>query len=151
MVIQFTLQELAGFLCFVLLVFIGVLLITLLWKINKIVSTCRSKLDENAKLFQQSILPLPGIMQNTEEICKNLKDSSEHLRVALPPLLKDAEYISHSTVEGVASANAAILAVRTGVDETVTTMRKDVSDLMDYFHLASEIIKILMHAFSGKK
>ena len=59
--------------------------------------------------------------------------------------------ISGAAKEGVKTASEAIVNLSTGVSDTVDAIKLDVSEFRDYFHIAAEIIKIIIHAFSSKK
>lgn len=151
MIIQFTVQDLLMFLGFTLLAVIGILLILILWKANKVMSTFRVLVDSNREGLQKSIGRLPGIIENADHISQSMKITTDQLGLSAPAILKDAEFISGAAKEGVKTASAAIINVSTGVSDTVDAIRLDVSEFGDYFHIAAEIIKIIIHAFSSKK
>jgi len=151
MVIQFTVQDLLLFLGCALLGVIGILLISVLWKINKMVGTCKTILDTNQDLIKRTIQTVPGIMENAELISSNVKNTTDKLNESLPGILKDAEYISHATKDGVEIASAAIINVSTGVNDTVDAIKQEASDFSTYFHIVTEIIKIIIHSFSSSK
>jgi len=151
MVIQFTLQDLLFFLGCVLVAVIGVLLIAILLKANKVMGICRTMIETNKDSIQKTIQALPGIMENSEQISKNVKITTDQLSKSGPLILKDAEYITHTTKEGVEIASSAIINVSTGVNDTVDAIKQEASEFSTYFHIASEIIKIIIHAFSSGK
>lgn len=151
MIIQFTVQDLLMFLGFTLLAVIGILLILILWKANKVMGTFRALIDSNRDGLQKSIGSLPGIIENADHITQNMRVTTDQLSLSGPVILKDAEFISGAAKEGVKTASAAIVNVSTGVSDTVDAIRLDVSGFADYFHIAAEIIKIIIHAFSSKK
>lgn len=149
--IQFTWQELLVFLGCVLLGAIGVLLVGILWKANKIMGTFRKSVDANQDAFNKTVQSLPGIMGNAEEISKNLKVTTDQLSVSGPLILKDAEYVSKTAKNGIDVASSAIINVSTGVNDTVDAIKQEASEVSSYFHIAAEIIKIIIHAFSSGK
>lgn len=151
MVIQFTLQDLALFIGVVLAIIVGVLLIAILWKANKVMGTFRTLADANQDSIKRTIASLPGIMENAEEISKNLKVTTDQLSKSGPVILKDAEYITDTAKQGVESASAAIINVSTGVNDTVEAIKEEASELSTYFHIAAEIVKIIIRAFSSGK
>ena len=149
--IQFTWQELLVFLGCVLLGAIGVLLVGILWKANKIMGTFRKSVDANQDAFSKTVQSLPGIMGNAEEISKNLKVTTDQLSISGPLILKDAEHVSNAAKNGVDIASSAIINVSTGVNDTVDAIKQEASEVSSYFHIAAEIIKIIIHAFSSGK
>lgn len=151
MLIQFTLQDLLLFLGCALLAVIGVLLILILWKANKVMGTIRTITDANKDSIQKSLKTLPGIMENTEQISSNVKDTTDKLKESVPLILKDAEYVSGAAKNGVEIASSAIINVSTGVNDTVDAIKQEASDIGTYFHLVTEIIKIIIHSFSSGK
>jgi len=151
MVIQFTVQDLLAFLGGTLLLVIGVLLILLLWKANRVMGTFHILLDSNLEGIKKSMKSLPVIVENAEHISQNMKVTTDQLSLSAPVILKDAEFISGAAKDGVKTASAAIIDVSTGVSDTVDAIRLDVSDFGAYFHIAEEIIKVIIHAFSSKK
>jgi len=151
MLIQFTLQDLLLFLGCTLLAVIGVFLIVILWKTNKIVGTFRKMVDDNQDAVNRSLKALPGIMENTEQISINVKDTTDKLRVSVPVILKDAEFVANKTKDGVEIASSAIINVSTGVNDTVDAIKQEASDIGTYFHIVTEIIKIIIHSFSSGK
>lgn len=151
MLIQFTVQDLLVFVGCVLLGIIAVLLICVLWKANQIMGTVRKSVDANRDAFEKTVQSLPGIMENAEQISKNLKVTTDQLSVSGPVILKDVEYVTNATKNGVDIASSAIINVSTGVNDTVDALKQEASELSSYFHLAAEIIKIIIHAFSSGK
>lgn len=151
MVIQFTLQDLLLFLGCVLLGVVGIFLVSILFKVNKMMGTCRTLLDSNQDSIKRTIQSMPGIMENTEKITENVKDTTDKVKDAAPGIIKDAEYVSHAAKNGAEVASAALVNVSTGVNETVDAIKEEVSDISTYVHIASEIIKIIIRAFSSGK
>lgn len=151
MVIQFTLQDLLLFLGCVLVGVIGIFLVIILWKVNKMIGTCKVLLDSNQDSIKRTIQAMPGIMENTEKITDNVKDTTDKVKESAPGILKDAEYITHAAKNGAEVASNALVNVSTGVNETVDAIKEEVSDISTYIHIASEIIKIIIHAFSSGK
>lgn len=151
MVIQFTVQDLLLFLGCALLAVIGVFLIAILWKMNKIIGTFRSVVESNQDAVNRTIKTLPGIMENAEQISGNVKITTDQLKVSGPVILKDAEFVANATKDGVEIASAAIINVSTGVNDTVDAIKQEAEDFGAYFHIAAEIIKIIIRAFSSGK
>lgn len=151
MVIQFTLQDLLLFLGCALLAVIGVFLIAILWKTNKVIGTFRSMVESNQDSISRTIRTLPGIMENAEQISSNVKITTDQLKVSGPVILKDAEFVANATKDGVEIASAAIINVSTGVNDTVDAIKQEAEDFGAYFHIAAEIIKIIIRAFSSGK
>ena len=151
MVIQFTVQDLLLFLGCVLLAVIGVFLIAILWKTNKMISTFKSIVESNQDAVNRTIKTLPGIMENAEQISGNVKITTDQLKVSGPVILKDAEFVANATKDGVEIASAAIINVSTGVNDTVDAIKQEAEEFGAYFHIAAEIIKIIIRAFSSGK
>lgn len=151
MIIQFTLQDLLLFLGCVLLAVIGVLLVAILWKINKVMGTCRSMVETHQDSINRTIKALPGIMENAEQISSNVKITTDQLKISGPVILKDAEFVANATKDGVETASAAIINVSTGVNDTVDAIKQEAEEFGAYFHIAAEIIKIIIRAFSSGK
>ncbi|MEI8200711.1 MAG: hypothetical protein WCG21_11665 [Eubacteriales bacterium] len=151
MVIQFTLQDLLLFLGCALLAVIGVFLIAILWKTNKVIGVFRSMVESNQDSINKTIRTLPGIMENAEQISGNVKVTTDQLKVSGPAILKDAEFVANATKDGVEIASAAIINVSTGVNDTVDAIKQEAEDFGAYFHIAAEIIKIIIRAFSSGK
>ena len=151
MVIQFTVQDLLLFLGCALLAVIGVFLIVILWKTNKIISTFRSIVESNQDSVNRTIKTLPGIMENAEQISGNVKITTDQLKLSGPVILKDAEFVANATKDGVEIASAAIINVSTGVNDTVDAIKQEAEEFGAYFHIAAEIIKIIIRAFSSGK
>lgn len=151
MVIQFTLQDLLLFLGCALLAVIGIFLIAILWKMNKVIGTFRSMVESNQDSISRTIRTLPGIMENAEQISSNVKITTDQLKVSGPVILKDAEFVANATKDGVEIASAAIINVSTGVNDTVDAIKQEAEDFGAYFHIAAEIIKIIIRAFSSGK
>lgn len=151
MVIQFAVQDLLLFLGCALLAVIGVFLIAILWKTNKIISTFRSIVESNQDAVNRTIKTLPGIMENAEQISGNVKITTDQLKLSGPVILKDAEFVANATKDGVEIASAAIINVSTGVNDTVDAIKQEAEEFGAYFHIAAEIIKIIIRAFSSGK
>jgi len=151
MVIQFTVQDLLLFLGCGLLAVIGVFLIAILWKTNKMISTFKSIVESNQDAVNRTIKTLPGIMENAEQISGNVKITTDQLKVSGPVILKDAEFVANATKDGVEIASAAIINVSTGVNDTVDAIKQEAEEFGAYFHIAAEIIKIIIRAFSSGK
>lgn len=151
MVIQFTVQDLLLFLGCILVGVIGVLLVAILLKANKVMGICKTMIETNKDSITRTIQAVPVIMENSEQITKNVKITTDQLSKSGPVILKDAEYITSTAKEGVEIASAAIINVSTGVNDTVDAIKQEASDFSTYFHIASEIIKIIINAFSSRK
>ena len=151
MVIQFTVQDLLLFLGCVLLAVIGVFLIAILWKTNKMIGTFKSIVESNQDAVNRTIKTLPGIMENAEQISGNVKITTDQLKVSGPVILKDAEFVANATKDGVEIASAAIINVSTGVNDTVDAIKQEAEEFGAYFHIAAEIIKTIIRAFSSGK
>ena len=151
MVIQFTVQDLLLFLGCGLLAVIGVFLIAIIWKTNKMISTFKSIVESNQDAVNRTIKTLPGIMENAEQISGNVKITTDQLKVSGPVILKDAEFVANATKDGVEIASAAIINVSTGVNDTVDAIKQEAEEFGAYFHIAAEIIKIIIRAFSSGK
>ncbi len=148
MLIQFTLQDMLLFLGCALLGIIGVLLILILWKTNKVMGVFRTMVDSNRASINRSMQALPAIMENTEQISSNVKDTTDKLNESFPEMLKDAEYITHETKNAVKVASSTVMNVSSGVNDTVDAIKQEASDFGTYFHIVTEIFKIIFHSFS---
>ena len=96
MVIQFTLQELMYFLVAVLGIAAGIILLSILWHIKKMLGNLRTYLERGT---------ITGIIENADHISSNVRETTDRFRISTPVILQE--------VEGV--ANAARGSIETGL------------------------------------
>lgn len=121
MEITFTIQDLGIFIGWMLLLAVGVFLILVLWKLFRILGRVQAAMTAHHDDIDRSIKAMPGIMENAEKVTENLKDTTDQIAYASE-----------------------------GVGDTVDVIREGAEDFGTYFHIISEIIKVIVHAFSGK-
>ncbi len=151
MVIQFTLQDLLLFLGCTLVIAIGIISLPVLWDIKKITGTLRSLVETNEDSIQKSIRTIPGILENTEHISNNVRDTTDKFKTTVPVILQEAEYVSHAAKESIEITSAAIEQVSSEVIDTVDAFKKNTSDFATYYHIITELLQTLYRAYTSRK
>ncbi len=151
MVIQFTLQDLIYLLVGVLGVSAGILLLSILWNIKKIVGTLRPMVETNQEFINESIRTMPVIFENVGHISSNVRETTDKLRISVPVILDEVEAVTNASKVNIDLAGVVMENVSSGITETLATYEKNTSDFMNYFHIIEEVLQILYSRFTSKK
>ena len=151
MVIQFTLQDLLYFLGGVLVISAGILLLSILWNIKKMVDVVRPLLETNQENINNAIRTMPGIFVNVEQISSDVKETTDKLKISIPVILNNVEGITNASKANIELAGAVMESVSSGITETVAAYKKVVPGFMDYFHIFKEVLQVLARTFSSRK
>jgi biotin synthase-related radical SAM superfamily protein len=151
MVIQFTLQDLVLFLAGGLGVAIGILLISVLWNVKKSASALRLILETNSEPVKKAIGYLPEIIDNIGQISKDVRETTDKLKVSVPIVLQEVESVTGSAKKSIDLAGVVLENVGCEINGSVFTYKKDTSSFTAYFHIFEEVLKIIYHTFYAKK
>ena len=151
MVIQFTLQGLMIFIVCALGIAAGALLLPILWNTKKIISILRNMIETNQESIEKTIRTMPGILENVTHISGNVSEITDKLKVSVPIILQEVEYVTHATKGSIESANVVIENIGYGINETLATYNKDTSGLIAYVHIFEEVLQIVYRIFSPSK
>ena len=155
MVIQFTLQGLMIFVVCALGIAAGILLLPILWNIKKVVGVLRPLVETNQESIKKTIKTMPGILENVGQISSNVRDTTDKLKVSVPVILKEVESCTNSAKGSLQLAGAVIENMGSGINETISSYKKDTSEdssgIMAYFHIVKEILQIIYRTFSSGK
>jgi len=127
MVIQFALQDLMYFLIGVLGITVGIILVSILWNIRKMVCIVRPLMENNQKNIQKILGTMPIIFEDVGQISSNVRETTDGLKVSAPVILQEVEYV----------ANAARGSIESGY--------------VGYLHILKEVVQIIYSTFSGRK
>lgn len=133
MTIQFSLQDIMLFLLYTLGISSGILLFSILWKVNKAFRT------------------IPSILEDVGQISINVRETTDKLKVSVPVILQEVENVTYAAKGSIVLAGAVMENMGTGVNETVATYRKDTIGFMTYLPIFEELLQILYRAFSQRK
>ena len=85
MTIEFSLQEIMLFLLYALGISSGILLFSILWKVNKAFRT------------------IPAIIEDVGQISINVRETTDKLKVSVPAILQGVERVTYAANETVAT------------------------------------------------
>lgn len=152
MLIQFTLQELMLFLISALGIVAGMLLLPILWNIKKIIGILRPQVEASQEIINQSIIMMPGILENVEQISSNVRETTDHLKISAPVILQEVEFVTTAAKGNLALASVMMENIGFGVNTTIAAgCKKDATVLMDYIHIFEEILQIIYRNYSAKQ
>jgi predicted PurR-regulated permease PerM len=151
MVIQFTLQGLMIFLVCALGIAAGILLIPILWNINKMVGNLRTLVETNQEFINKTIKTMPGTFENAGQISSNVRETTDKLKISVPAILQEVEYVTNAAKESIELAGVVIENVGSGINETIATYKKDTQDYVAYFHIFEEVLQIIYRTFTSRK
>jgi len=60
---------------------IGILLVSVFWKIKKVVSTLQALLETNQESIKKNVSTMPGIFDNVGQISINVRDTVDKLKI----------------------------------------------------------------------
>jgi len=150
MVIQFTLQDLIFFLVCALGIAAGILLLPILWNIKKVVGALRSLVETNQEFIQKTIRTMPGILENTEQISSNVRETTEKLKISVPVILQEVECVTNAAKGSIELAGAVMENMGSGINETIADYNKYTPGFMAYLHILEEVLQIIYRTFSSK-
>jgi hypothetical protein len=151
MVIQFTMLELMYFLVGVLGVTTGILLISILWNIKKMVAVVRPLVETNQEAISKTISTMPGIFANVEQISGDVRETTDKVKISLPVILHEVEGVTFASKANIELAGVVMENVSSGITGTLAAYNKDVPDIIGYFHIFEEVLQILYRTFYSKK
>lgn len=151
MLIQFTLQELMIFLVCTLGIAAGVILISILWNIKKVVGVLGPLVESNQEFIENTIKTMPGTFENFGQISINVREVTDKLKISVPVILQEVKCITGATKESVEVASAAIDNLSFEVIDTVASFKKESSDLTAYFHIIADIVQTIYRTFYTSK
>jgi len=151
MVFQFTLQDLMLFLAGVLGIAVGILLVSALWKIKKVVGMLQALLETNQESIKKTVSTMPGIFDNVGQISINVRDTTDKLKISVPVILQEVESVTNAAKGSIELAGAVIENVGSGINETIGVHKRDASGFMAYLHIFEEVLQIIYRTFSSRK
>ena len=151
MVFQFTLQDLMLFLAGVLGIAVGILLVSVLWKIKKVVGTLQALLETNQESIKKTVSTMPGIFDNVGQISINVRDTTDKLKISVPVILQEVESVTNAAKGSIELAGAVIENAGSGINETISAYKRETSSIMNYFQIIEEILEIICRVFSSSK
>ena len=151
MVIQITLQELMIFLVCTFGIAAGILLIPILWNINKMVGNLRTLVETNQEFINKTIKTMPATFENAGQISINVRETTDKLKISVPAILQEVEYVTNAAKGSIELAGVVIENVGSGINETIATYKKDTQDYMAYFHIFEEVLQIIYRTFTSSK
>jgi methyl-accepting chemotaxis protein len=151
MVIQITLQELMIFLVCALGIAAGILLIPILWNINKMVGNLRTLVETNQEFINKTIKTMPGTFENAGQISSNVRETTDKLKISVPAILQEVEYVTNAAKGSIELAGVVIEKVGSEINETIATYKKDTQDYVAYFHIFEEVLQIIYRTFTSRK
>lgn len=151
MVIQMTVQEIVIFIACIIGFVAGILLVAILWDIKKIVGVFRPVIQKNKAGLQTAIGMIPVIVQNAAQISSDVKETTEKLKVAVPVILEDAQWVAHATKGSIQLATVAVENVGSGILDTVEAYKRAVPSIASYICVVQEIVQIIARMFSREK
>jgi len=151
MVFQFTLQDLMLFLAGVLGIAVGILLVSALWKIKKVVGTLQALLETNQESIKKTVSTMPGIFDNVGQISINVRDTTDKLKISVPVILQEVESVTNAAKGSIELAGAVIENVGSGINETIGVHKRVASGFMAYLHIFEEVLQIIYRTFSSRK
>ena len=151
MAFQFTLQDLMLFLAGVLGIAVGILLVSALWKIKKVVGTLQTLLETNQESIKKTVSTMPGIFDNVGQISINVRDTTDKLKISVPVILQEVESVTNAAKGSIELAGDVIENVGSGINETIGVHKRDTSGFMAYLHIFEEVLQIIYRTFSSGK
>jgi predicted PurR-regulated permease PerM len=148
---QFTLQDLMLFLAGVLGIAVGILLISTLWNIKKLVGTLRTLLETNQESIKKTVSTMPEIFDNVGQISINVRDTTDKLKISVPVILQEVESVTNAAKESIELTGVVIGNMGSGINETIVAHKKETFGFMPYLHIFDEVLQIIYRTFSSRK
>lgn len=152
MIIQFTLQEFMLLLVSAFGIAAGVLLIPILWDIKKVVSILRPLVETNQESVKRIIKTIPAIFEDAGYISKNVRETTDRIKISAPAILKEVEVATNSAKDSIELAGVIMGNMSSGINnETAVTYKKDGSAFMAYLSIFEEVLQIVYRTYSSSK
>jgi hypothetical protein len=151
MVIQVSLLDIMLFLVYALGIAAVTLLLPILWNVKKVVGILLPLMETNQEIINKTMITMPGIIENVGQISSNLKETTNVLKVSLPAILQEAEYVTNAAKGSIEMAGVVMENLGSGLNETAATNGKDTYDFVAYFHIIEEVLQIIYRTFSSGK
>jgi hypothetical protein len=151
MVIQVSLLDIMLFLVYALGIAAVTLLLPILWNVKKVVGILLPLVETNQESINKTMITMPGIIENVGQISSNLKETTSVLKVSLPAILQEAEYVTNAAKGSIEMAGVVMENLGSGFNETAATYGKDTYDFVAYFHIIEEVLQIIYRTFSSGK
>ncbi len=151
MVIQFTIQEFMYFLVGVLGVAAGILLLSILWHLQKAIRVVRTLIDTSQEDIGKTISTMPGIFTNVEQISSDVRETTDKLKISVPAILHEVEGVTNVSKVNIELAGEVMEKASLGITETITKINDDIPDFVGYLHIFEEVLQILYRTFLTKK
>jgi len=148
MLIQFTLQDFMVFLVCAVGILVGLFLLPVLWNIKKLAGTLRPLVEINKESINKSIRTMPAILGDIEHISGNVKETTEKLKVSLPEVIQEVEYVTNAAKGSFTLAGNVMEKISSGINETAPAPQKDNTG---YFHLFEELMQLIYRSLSSGK
>jgi hypothetical protein len=129
----------------------GILLIPILWNIKKMVVILRLLVETNQESVQKSVVKMPGIIENIEQISSNVRETTDKLNIAVPVIIQDVECVTNAAKGSLELAGVVMASVGSGISETIATYQRDTVDFIAYIHIFEEVLQIIYRTFSSSK
>ena len=128
------------------------LLIPILWDIKKVVSILRPLVETNQESIKKTIKTIPGIFEDAVHISKNVRETTDKIKISAPVILKEVEIATNSAKESIELAGVIMENMSSGSNnETAITYKKDGSAFMAYLSIFEEVLQIIYRTYSSSK
>lgn len=151
MVIQFVLQDLMIFLVCALGIAAGIILISILWKIKKVVDVLRPLAETNQEFMKKAIRTIPEIFENVEQISSNVRATTDELNISIPVILHEVECVTNTAKGSIQLAGVVMENMSSGINDTIAAHKEATPDFMAYFNILEEVLQIIYRTFSSKR
>ena len=155
MLIQISLQDLLVFLVCALGIIAGILLIPILWKINKIVGVFGYLVDANKEAIKKSFKTIPVFVEDVGQISSDVKEITGKLKVSAPVIIEDVQYAVGSAKESIETAGIVVEDIGSGIDDILSSGtnggRDSTSGIMAYLPIIKDAVQLILRAFSSGK
>ncbi len=151
MVIQFTFQDLILFLACTLGIVAGILLLPVLWKINKVVGILKPLIETNEEFINKTIRTMPGIFENVGQISSDVRETTDKLKGSVPMILQEVESVTSAAKGSFELASDVMGNMGAEINGTVVAYKKDTPGFMAYLHAIEEVLQIIYRTFSSGK
>ena len=155
MLIQFTLQDLMIFLVCALAIVAGILLVPILWKINKIVGIFRPLVDANKEAIKKSFKTIPAIVEDVGQISSDVKEITDKLKDAAPLIIEDVQCAVGSAKESIETAGIVVEDLGAEIDDIISSgtidSRDSASGFLAYFPIIKDVLQLILRVFSSGK
>lgn len=151
MVIQFTLQNLMLFLVSALGILVGVLLLSILWNIKKIVAIFLPMVEINQESITKAIQTMPGMFENMGQVSCNVRETTDKLKISIPMIITEVESITNAAKGSLKLVEVVMENMDAEINETIAAHNKDTSGFMAYLHIFEEVSQIIYRSFASRK